>query len=229
VLSTLSATVGAQGQEPGDSAVRNVVHLSAVATVELVRDQLGVSLSTSREGQDAGQVQAQLRQALEAALAEARKAARPGQLQVQTGSFSLHPRTGSKGQIVGWTGSAELLIEGRDVAAVSQLAGRLGTLSVQRVVFSLSREAREKVESEVRTQAIERFRAQADEVARSFGFGGWALREVHVNAGESSPGLPPPRAMAMRAAGSEDAALPVEPGRSQVSVTVNGAVQLLRP
>ena len=49
-------------------------------------------MTTTREGQDAATVQSQLKQALDAALAEARKAARPGQVEVQTGNFSLYPR-----------------------------------------------------------------------------------------------------------------------------------------
>ena len=43
-------------------------------------------------------VQAQLKQALDAALAEAKKAARPGQVDVQTGNFSLFPRYTQQGR-----------------------------------------------------------------------------------------------------------------------------------
>ena len=66
--------------------------LSASASVEVAKDLLAVTFSTTQEGTDANAVQAQLKQALDAALAEAKKAARPGQVDVQTGNFSLYPR-----------------------------------------------------------------------------------------------------------------------------------------
>ena len=71
---------------------QGVLGLSASASVEVTKDLLAVTFSTTREGSDANAVQAQLKQALDAALAEAKKAARPGQVDVQTGNFSLYPR-----------------------------------------------------------------------------------------------------------------------------------------
>lgn len=219
----LSSGASAQSAYPPPT---NVLSLSASATTEVPRDMLGVTMWTTREGSDATAVQAQLKQALDAALTEARKAARPGQVDVRTGGFSLMPRY-TKGVINGWQGTAELILEGRDIPAISQLAGRLPTMTVARVGFSLSREMREKVEAEVAGQAIERYRAQADAYAKQFGFGGWTLREVQVNT-HGDPGGPVPmmaRAQ-MSPAMSADAPLPVEAGKANVTVTVNGSVQL---
>jgi predicted secreted protein len=125
-------------------------------------------------------VQSQLKQALDAALAEARKAARPGQLEVQTGNFSLYPRYAAKGGINGWQGSAELVVEGKDMPAIGQLTGRIGTMTIARVGYGLSRELREKVEGEVTAQAIARFRARAADYAKQFGYAGYLMREVSV-------------------------------------------------
>lgn len=214
---------------------RNVVALSASATVEVTRDWLTVVFSTTREGADAASVQSQLRQAVDLALAEARKAARPGQLEVQTGSFSLYPRhavpdpraPAAQPAIVGWLGSAELVVQGRDTAAISQLTGRITSLAIARVGQSLSREAREKVEGEVTAQAIARFRARADAVARQFGFAGYSLREVAVASDEGGPRPQPMMSMkAARAAGDES--MPVEAGKAEVTATVSGSVQLER-
>lgn len=204
----------------------NVVALSATATIELTMDWLMVVFNTTREGSDAAVVQGQLRQALEAALAEARRAVRPGEVLVRTGGFALQPRYGQKGGISGWQGHAELVIEGRDTAAIAQTLGRIQTLTIGRVAWSLSREAREKVESEVAAQAIARFRARADEVARQFGMSGYALREVSVSGNEPS-GAPPVVMMRAQAARSAaDESLPVEAGKAQVTSTVSGTIQL---
>ena len=219
----LPAWAAAQGLYPPPA---NVLSLSASASAEVTRDLLGVTMSTTRDGSDATAVQAQLKQALDAALAEARKAARPGQLEVRTGAFHLMPRYAPKGGINGWQGTAELVLEGRDIPAISQLAGRLPTMTVARVGFSLSREAREQVEAEVAGQAIARYRAQADSYAKQFGFGGWSLREVQVNT-QGDFGGPVP--MMARAAAAPpmagDAPLPVEAGKAPVTVSVHGSVQ----
>lgn len=206
---------------------QNVVSLSATASVEVVRDWLTVAFSTTREGSDATVVQSQLKQALDAALAEARKVAKPGQLEVQTGQFALHPRYAPKGgTITGWQGSTELIVEGRDTQAIAQLAGRINTLTIARTGFSLSREARQKVEGEVAAQAIDRFRARADAVSKQFGFAGYTLREVAVNTEGSMPPPQPMYRMQAQRAEAADAALPVEAGKAVVSANVNGSVQM---
>lgn len=208
---------------------QNVVSLSASASVEVAKDWLGVTFSTTKEGADAGAVQAQLKQALDAALAEARKVAKPGMVEVQTGGFSLGPRYGQpnpRGPAVinGWMGSAELVVQGRDAQAISQLTGRINTLSIARVGWSLSREAREKVESDVQAEAITRFRARADAVSRQFGFAGYSLREVSVST-DGGAGLPQPM-MRVQASAMAAEALPVEAGKAAVTATVSGSVQL---
>jgi predicted secreted protein len=225
-LSTLAAAVHAQSPIVTAAPPQNVVMLSATATVEVPKDLLTVVFSTTREGADAALVQSQLKQALDTALAEARKAAKPGQVDVQTGNFSLYPRYTPKGGTNGWQGTAELVVEGRDMPAISQLAGRIQTLTIARTSFGLSREAREKVDADVTAQAIARFKARAEQVARQFGFAGWGLREVTVQGTDLPSGPPVMRAQAMRAAGAADESLPVEAGKTSVTATVSGSVQL---
>jgi len=205
---------------------QNVVSLTVNATVEVTKDLLTVVFSTSREGADAGAVQSQLKQAVDAALAEARKVAKPGQVDVQTGNFSLYPRYSPKGGLNGWQGSAELIVEGKDVTAIAQLTGRVSTMTIARVGFSLSREAREKVDADVTAQAIARFRTKAEAVIKQFGFAGYTIREVTVSANEPPSGAVPMfRQQATRAAASDEA-LPVEAGKANVTASVSGSVQM---
>ncbi len=229
----------ALAQTAAPAAPSNVVSLSASASVEVPNDWLTLVLSTSKEGSEANAVQAQLRQALDTAVTEARKAAKPGQLEVQTGAFSLYPRYAPPtqrsngavlpGGIVGWQGSTELILQGRDTAAITQLAGRINSLTIERVSFSLSREARDKVEADITAQAISRFRERAGEVARAFGMPNWALREVSVSADQ--PNQPVMQTM-MRSqtmsSAMADAPLPVEAGKAAVTIFVSGSVQLAK-
>jgi predicted secreted protein len=205
---------------------QNVLQLEARGTVEVQQDLLTLQLSTTRDGTDATAVQNQLKAALDAALAEAKKSAQPGLMDVRTGNFAIYPRHGRDGKVNGWTGSAELVLEGRDFARITQAASRIGTMTLGGVSFGLSREQRARVETEAQSIAIERFKAKAAELAKGFGFGGYTLREVAVNANE--PGVVPRMRMAAQEArmASADASVPVEPGRSAVIVTVSGSVQL---
>lgn len=227
LAATTAALAGVARAEP--APLQGVVSLSASATVEVTKDLLNVVLSTNKEGQDAATVQSQLKQALDAALAEARKAAKPGQIEVQTGNFSLYPRYAPKGGLSGWQGSAELVIEGKDMSGIGALTGRITTMSVARVSQGVSRELREKVESDLAAQAIARYRAKAADYAKHFGYSGYVIREVNVS-GTEPPGfvpMPMVRAKAMASVASDEA-LPVEAGKAQLAVNVSGSVQLTK-
>ena len=226
----LTGGAAALAQAPLQAPPKNVLSLSAEASLEVVQDLLQITLSTTKEGADASTVQSQLRQALDAALTQARKVAQPQLLEVRTGAFSIAPRYatkpgGSGNTITGWQGRAELVIEGSDTAAISQLAGRLTSLTVARVAFGLSREARERAEAEVAAQAIALFKGRAESYARQFGFGGYSLREVAVGSGDVATAVPNYQVRAL-AAGMADEAQPVEAGKSLVTVNVSGSIEL---
>ncbi|MEK8052126.1 SIMPL domain-containing protein [Ideonella sp. DXS22W] len=228
LASLVALAQGAAAQTAVLAPPANVLQLSAEASTEVPQDLLAITLQVVREGSDAATVQSQLRQVLDAALTEARKAQRPGQLDVRTGAFSLYPRTAPKGGIAGWQGMAELVLEGRDLPAISALAGKLPGLSVARVGFGLSREARERVAGEVSAEAIAKFRQRAASYAQQFGFGGWSVREVNISGGDVGPSAPVPmfRVARAMAAAPADESQPVEAGRATVSVTVSGSIQM---
>lgn len=222
----LAGSAGIYAQQTQFAAPQNVVQLSASGSVEVQQDLLSIFLSTTREGNDAAAVQSQLKTVIDAALTEARSAALAGQLDVRTGNFSVSPRYGRDGKQIGWQGSAELILEGRDFSRISAAAGRIQTLTASGVSFGWSREQRAKVEGEAQALAIARFRARATDIARNFGFTGYSLREVNVNSNDQGVS-PRPRMLAMEArAVAADAPVPVEAGKTSVLVTVSGSVQL---
>lgn len=223
VMATSSVWAGA-----ADAGKDNAVNFSATATEELVQDQMSVTLQVIKEGAVASEVQAALKSALDAALQDARKSVVAGALEVKTGSFSVSPRYSSNGKIAGWQGHAQLVVEGTDTARISQVVGKLNQLNVVGVQYGLSRGLREARESALTTQAIARFRARASQMAKDFGFKSYELGEVSVSS--TDPGFEgrPPMLYAMRAKSVEmaDAALPSEPGKGTLSVTVSGKVML---
>ena len=222
----LVAVTGVLAQTGLPAVVQNVVQLAASGSVEVQQDLLSITMNTTRDGMDAALVQSQLKAAIDAALLEAKKLVQPGQLDLRTGNFTLYPRYGRDGKPSGWQGSAELILEGRDFVRISTTAGKIQTLTVANVSFGLSREQRAKVEGDAQSIAIEAFKTRAAAIAQSFGFPGYTLREVAVNAQE--PGFTPrPRMMAMESrAVANDTPVPVEAGKTAVVVVVSGSVQL---
>jgi predicted secreted protein len=222
---TLCLPWAASAAEP--SLPEGVLVLSASASVDAAQDWMSLTLSVSREGADANAVQTQLKQAVEMALAEARKRAKPGEVELRSGGFSVSPRYGNKGTVTGWQGSSEVVIEGRDMVAIAQLSGRIGSMTIARVGYSLSREVREKLEGQATAQAIARFRAQAADYSKQFGYADYRLKEVNVNAeGAVTPLEPRFRMLAAAAPSAQGEGLPVEAGKSTVSATVSGSIQL---
>ena len=220
-LAAISAASAAAEAPPS-----GVVSLVSGATVEVPKDWMSVTLSVTRDGPEANAVQTALKQALDAALTEARKVAKPGQIEVQTGNFSMYPRYAKANTISGWQGSTELVIEGRDMLSIGQLVGRINSLTVARVGYGLSREQREKVEGDVATQAIARFRVKAADYAKQFGYATYTIREVNVST-EQRVGVQPVQNLRMQSmSAASDESLPVEAGKASVTVSVNGSVQM---
>ncbi|MGO4390916.1 SIMPL domain-containing protein [Variovorax sp. M-6] len=205
---------------------QNVLQLSADSTVEVQQDLLSMTLNTTREAADAATVQTQLRTALDAALTEARKNAQPGQLDVRTGNFNLAPRYSRDGKMTGWRGTASLVLEGRDFPRITQTAARISTLTIANIGFGLSREQQAKTQTEAQGVAIDNFKQRADELAKRFGFSGYTLREVAVNAHLGGPVQPRMMSMDAMAKSSGDAPVPIEAGKANVVVNVSGSVQL---
>ncbi|WP_374317627.1 SIMPL domain-containing protein [Aquabacterium sp.] len=221
------ALVGATAAH-AEEARQNVLTFQSTATQEFTQDLMTVTLQVTREGTQAADVQTALKQVLDGALKEARGAAvADGGLEVRTGTFHVYPRYGSSGRIVGWQGSAQLVLQGTDTTRIAQTAGRLTQLNVVNVGYGLSRGLRERNESALTSQAIAQFRERAAQLSREFGFKSYALGEVAIQSGEAGMEARPVM-MAVRAKSVDmaDAPLPVEPGKGSMSVTVSGQIVL---
>lgn len=215
----------AQVQEP----LRNVVQLSATGSVEVDQDWLQMRLAAARDGNDAASVQKQLQQAVDAAMRSLRPQVQGQNLQVSSGSFGVYPRQGNDGKIKGWQGRAEVVLEGKDFARITQAAAQIEGMTVAGMDFGLSKEGRARVQEQAQAQAIDSFKARATQLARQFGFGGYSLREVSVNSQDSypAPRMVRMNAVPMAAAKAEAAdGMAVEAGKAQVVVNVTGSVQL---
>jgi len=222
LLSTTAAVASAQTTPPP----AGVLSLSAQAVTEVPTDVVHLTLAAEQEGAEPSAISSALSTRTQAVLAQAK---RTSGVEAQSGGFTIHPNTDRNGRISTWRGHAEVILKSKDFAAVSKLAGELASqMQVQHIAFSLSREARQAVETKLADQAVAAFRDKAQGTTKLFGYGSYTIREVSLD--ESGGTMPPmPRMYAAKAMSADAGApIPVEGGKTQVTVSVHGSVQMLK-
>ncbi|KVV41916.1 hypothetical protein WK81_16455 [Burkholderia ubonensis] len=225
-LTLASPAAHAQAVNPHFPEPSGVLSLSSQASAEVPQDIIHITLFYEQQAKDPGSLTSALNQRADAALAQAKAVSG---VTAHTGAFSVYPSTDRDGRISAWRGRTEVVLESRDFAAASKLAGQLSNLmQVANVEFSLSPEAQRAAEQKLTTEAIKSFRVRADEAAKAFGYNNYSIRDVNVGSGRNVQ--PYPRMMAMAAAPMDSAKMSapiaVEGGKATVSVTVNGSVQM---
>ncbi|WP_321804733.1 SIMPL domain-containing protein [Burkholderia sp. BCC1993] len=225
-LTLASPAAHAQTANPHFPEPAGVLSLSSQASADVPQDIIHITLFYEQQAKDPGSLTSALNQRADAALAQTKGVTG---VTAHTGAFSVYPSTDRDGKISAWRGRTEVVLESRDFAAASKLAGQLSNqMQIANVEFSLSPEAQRAAEQKLTTEAIKSFRARADEAAKAFGYNSYSIRDVNV--GGSRNVQPYPRMMAMAAAPMDSAKMSapisVEGGKATVSVTVNGSVQM---
>lgn len=232
LLSAWASTAIAQVQHPHvpmpaavQAAAQPVLHLSESAQTEVPQDWLAMTLEVQKEGLQAAAVQQQLNAVVAAALALGRPLLKPGHLEVRTGEMSVSPRHGREGKINAWSGSAQLIVQGRDAAQIASFAARLKDLVVVQMAWSLSPEGKTAAVARIQAEAIERFKGQAQTLTQQFGFAAYTLKELRVGAQDvGEDGAMP--VMAARQAYKAADPVPTAAGQSRVVVSITGSILL---
>jgi len=228
LLSSLAMTQGAfaQGVNPSTQP-SGVLSLSAKASLEVPQDVVDITLFYEQEAPDAASLTSTLNQHADAALRQAKGV---DHVSAHSGAFTVYPSTDRDGRISAWRGRTEVVLESKDFAAATKLAGKMtDSMQVGSVTFSLSPEAQREAEQTLSTQAIASFRKQAQDAAQAFGYSAYSIREVSVGHNGSSPR--PVMMMAARNVGADAkmaAPMALEAGTSTVTVNVSGSVQMSR-
>ena len=203
----------------------NVVTLEASATADVPADTLTMTLFTEEQGPDPGQLAARVNARLEEALAKSKM---QPLIQSRSGNYQTNAIYDRANQITGWHIRADIILESRDFKAVGAQAGALQPqLKLSSMTFSLSRTTRESAEAKLTTDALVRFQDKARAVAKALGFPGYVLGQIAVRS--DAPVHPPMpfRAAAMTVGeGVAAGPVPIEGGKSAVTVFVSGSVVL---
>lgn len=203
-----------------------VLSLNAQAVAEVPTDIVHLTLAAEQEGAEPGAISTALSTRTQAVITQAR---RVQGVTAESGGFTIHPSTDRNGRISTWRGRSEVILKSRDFAAVSKLAGEVANqMQVQNIAFSLSREAREAAETKLAEQAVASFRNKAQATTKLFGYNSYTIREVNVNETGVMPPVPRMYGAAKAMMAESAAPVPVEGGKTQVAVSVNGSVQMLK-
>lgn len=202
------------------------VELQAESAREVTNDLMHAVLFAEASDTNSAQLAGTLNRTVNAALAAGGEVR---SVQVRSGNVQTFPVYDRAGKLTNWRGRAEVRLEGREFRDVAALIARLqSSMQLAGVSFSVSPEARRKVEDELVGEAIAAFRARAEIVRQAIGGQSARIRRIAVNAGGD---FPAPRPMAAQMRGASVASAPIEAptfegGTSRVVVTVAGTAEI---
>ncbi|MBC7802533.1 MAG: SIMPL domain-containing protein [Candidatus Parcubacteria bacterium] len=198
----------------------NLVTLNAQAEREVPNDLLTAMLAAEAEGAEPAQLAADVNRAMQRALA-AVKGYR--MVNARSGSYQTFP-VYDKNRITRWRARQELRLESSDIAAVTELIGKLQSgLVVAGMTLSVSPEARRQAENELIPEALAAFEERARIARDAMKAKGYRVRDLQLAGSEPAR---PMFAMVRSSAAQAVAQPSVEPGTTRILITVSGTVQL---
>ncbi len=218
-------------EEPGKPPLLGI---SAEASRDVANDEMNVVMRVERQSENLATANRDALGRINALLEKARGVAGVESSLAGVGSSPIHAESRqadgkTERTITGWHVHADASLKSRDVQALSKLIGELGDEArILSVGFTVSKEARAKVEAELLVEASKAFNERAAMIANSLGYARFEIERINVG----TAGMPRPyrpvaqEAMMMKAAAAPDFAESV--GESTLSANANGQVWLRR-
>ena len=203
----------------------NQVRLQSQQTEAVSNDTMHVSMNTYAEMQDPAKLAAKINNDMEWALQQAKQVQG---VKINTGSYQTWPIT-RKEVTTGWRGQQDLVLESADTETLSRLVGQLqDRLQIKSMSFTVSDEKRTGVENRLIDAALDAFKERAGIIGNNLKASGFRIVEINVNSSTQRPPMLRQARMASMSMEASDA-VAVEGGESDVSVTVNGTIELRIP
>ena len=214
------ALLSAASAHAADAPRYNQIHLQAQSSMTVDNDRMQALLSTYGEGEDSTRLADQLNATMAWALKSAKKF--PHVL-AGSGQYQTYP-VYQKSALKRWRATQELQLESGDYGELTQLLGVLQErMQVNAMRFFVSPQRRSQAEDELIDQALAAFQARAERVRKDLG--AKSYRIVELNVGSNSGVIPPPM-MRANVAESSVTAPAVEAGRSTLTVSAEGTIEL---
>ncbi len=220
----LAFGAGNAAAEPAPPEAQTI-ELSSESSLPAANDLAVAVLYAEHSDASAAAVARTVNQRVAAALDTARGHA---DIKAQSGGASTWPvyEKDGQGRITAWRMRSEIRLESRNLAAMSELIGKLQTsLALAQVSMQPAPETRRKAADEATVAAIRAFEHRAALIAETFGK---RYRIRHLAVGDTGLQPPPyPRLRAAPAMMAEAAPAPLEGGESQIGVNVSGRIELI--
>ena len=217
------APAQAAEEDSSENDKMNRVRLQAQSSKQVVNDLMQAMLAAEAEDRDPAKLADTINRTMTWALERARSAEG---VTVQSGGYQTYP-VRREGQIVRWRASQQVLLESPDSDRMTALIGELQSrLQLKSLGFTVSPEARRAMENELISAALNRFKERAEIVRKNLAAAGYQIVEVAIHTSGTQPIRPLPVGRAMAATRQEVAPPAVEAGRSEVTVSVTGTIQL---
>lgn len=196
------------------------VSLSASA-VAVAENDLGIATAYAEiTGGKPRDVAAKVNEQIAAALAMAREYK---SVRTKTAASNTWPVYAKDSRTIsGWRMRSSIVLESEDIAALSELVGKLqDTLAVESLTLMPAPATRASAEDDATRQALLAFQSRAQQVAQTLNK---KYRIKDLNIGSHGMDMPMPTT---RGAALQMASAPVQAGGSDVSVQVNGTIELI--
>jgi predicted secreted protein len=182
-------------------------------------------MAAEKSGADASAITQQINKIMGDAVREAKAVSG---VEAITGNFSTQQQYDNKGNVIGWTVRSDLILKSKDFGLLGKLSGNLSqSLKIVGSGFEVSRELKAREEAILLQRGLEAFQAKAKTAAQTLGFGDYTLRDINIQQAQLEGGNNQPRPMMMARGAMADAApVQIEAGRTAISLTVSGSIQL---
>jgi len=226
-LGIVIALTAAPFAHADDPPAGPIYSLSATASEQVDNDWLTATLAVQVEGEDPAALARRIDEAMSAALAIVEPVEA---LRVATRDYRIAPEYDERGQRTPrWRGSQQLELQTGDIEAATMAVGRLQeSLQMQGMRFSVDPDTLAQASDRLIVEALQRFQARAELIARTLGATSHRVIDADVSTGEAMGYAPSPR-MSMRSADSAayESAPALSGGTSEVSVSVRGRIELV--
>ena len=222
-MKAINALIFASGMLALAANAATTVDLAAEASRPAVNDQIRAVVYSEAQGSNPADLARRVNQEIAAGLHLVR--GKPA-VSVKSGNQSTYPVYGRDQKIESWRMRSELILESRDLGAVSELLGELQQrrLALGQVSQMPSPETRRKVEDEATRDAIRAFQERAEVVAGVLGKK-WKIKQLSVS--QQGGAMPMPIYRSAKVMMAEAAPAPLEAGETLLTTTVSGQIELL--
>lgn len=238
ILAALVLATALPAAAETDTLHYNIVEFAESANLEITRDTMTAYFSIASEGKD----RATVNKAFQKKFNDFNKAVQNNKLQTEILNRSASPRyeyNNGKRIQTGWEEEAVFKVESKDFDAINRLIDEtLQTATLNRIGFSISKEKREAAVDQVSKAAILRFKDRAQDLAKTLGFSNYKIvklnlghignRSIDDRLGFARTKMMSAESAIVRSSASDEnnAIQAPSPGSEEISITVNGLVQM---